>query len=629
MKTLSFRLFFKLISIALSAVLIVGCYQVSPNGTPTISTPIGPIINLPQAETPVLETILDVDDNLIIPYNAMGAFETQQWVKRVELRLRAIWPTDIQIKVEGQALPEVKDTASHPELDSSGYYRLSDPIPVHASDPRFFWKVLVVLPLDKRGYVDFTMTVHDISRNPNLSGTDKEAPPLQINIRRTPVNFAKPSSVFFDGSADQKQSKGGLNNAFIADNVTLAGWLVSLPARGLTNPDTEDWHYDIYLDNEFIERNYRPTTVPLPNAIMPGQWFNFADDLIHPRQPIPLSDGGQPNVGTFTLPGNEVLSVELNAWHRSNHTEGNPLGFVPQGWWVNDAVSCNFSDCTENKRGDVYWPFPVMEPWNYTGAGSTESQLQEGDYVIITGALIEDSAHLHVEGDEALDASYLMHKCWNDTYPGHGGWLEIHPLDSIRRIPKNQEPTVRVTPRLLQVCRRDFIGTGAWKDVYLTTEPANPPSANWVLKYREMIDNRFTDMSTIDQHIVEISPYDPTKLHVIVSIRDSIGSFEGHFSAVYLLWWEETNEPRPSPVPYPMGVATPQVQELPECSKKSYLPQCDDWDPLNNTPVSPLTPTLNLSPTPSPILPSPTLSSEPTETRDPVCINKPYLPQCR
>ena len=192
----TFRSFKILFLLAALIVPIIGCSNT-------------PIITLPAAETPILETILDVDNNLIAPFHATGVFEMQP-ARRIELRLRAIWPSTIQVEIENQLLPEVKDGADHPELDSSGYYRVFDPTPVLSgdnSDGRFFWRVLVVLPLSKRGNVNYTMTVHDISQNPNLSGTDKEATPLQISVFRPVyrhVGSPRPSSVFFDDSPDPK-----------------------------------------------------------------------------------------------------------------------------------------------------------------------------------------------------------------------------------------------------------------------------------------------------------------------------------------------------------------------------------------------------------------------------------------
>lgn len=510
-----------------------------------------PVISFPAAETPILETILDVDNNLIAPFHASGAFTIQPG-RRLELRLRAIWPSDIQLRIDNQTLPEVKDSATHPELDPSGYFRISDVRPVHTSDPRFFSRVLVVLPLAKRGNVDFMLTVHDISQNPNLTGPSKEAPELQIMVSRSPLQSPRPSSLFFD-APDAKHNKNGLDSAFIADNVTLAGWLVVTPVRGLADPLTEDWHYDIWLDNDFIERNYSATTRPVAAAIMPGRWYTQFDNIFNPNLKMSLTRGRQPDAATFLMPGTDLMTVELNAWHKSRHNNQ-----VPAGW---------VADPDPGSWPDVFWPFSVMKP---AGISAAEPELQEGDYVIITGALVEDSAHLHPAAGEE-DDEYYRHQCWFDTYKGHGGWLEIHPVDSIRRVLKKQEPTVRVTPKVFNLCRKNSTGTPFSKNVYLAPVPSTPPSPNSVLRFREIIDDRFTDMSTVDQHVAEITSYNPSALRVFVSVKAN----EGHFKATYLLWWEEGSGPQATAAPGPAGVALPQLESLPLCSYSRHLPQCD------------------------------------------------------
>ena len=532
----SFKILFLLAILIVS--IAAGCVHNEPRGN-------GPIINLPPAETPVIETIYDPFNKLIAPMHASGWYEIQPGSK-FELRLRAIWPSDIQVKIEDQALPKVTDDRNHPELDSSGYYRVADVQPIHVSDPRFFWRVVVTLPLDKRGDVDFLMTIHDISMNQDLTGREKEALPLQIPIRRTPLGIPKPSSVFLGPpdifgnpiKPDSKHVNSGVPNAFIADNITLAGWLVHTPERNPVD-GTEDWHYNIWLDNAFIERNYSATTRPLDTASIPGR-------SEEPKMTISLTGGGQPNASTFLMPGSGDFTVELNAWHKSKHN-----GLVPQGWW---------SDPEPIIWPDVFWPFPVMAPGTIN--------LQAGDYVIITGALVEDSGHLY----GLQDAGYWTRKCWDDTFKGHGGWLEIHPVDSIRHISKKQEPGVRTTPRVVQVCRKGLNVTPYEQVVSLAPIPSEPPSANSILRFREIIDGRLTDMSTVRLHTVEITPYDPLKLKVSVMVNPG----EGHFMATYLLWWEEASTPRPTAIPYPPDVREPDLlDEYDVCRKKRYLPQCE------------------------------------------------------
>ena len=106
-----------------------------------IQCPSKPIVTLPAAESPVLETLLDIDNNAIAAFGAPGVFQMLPG-RRIELRFRAMYPTNIQVGIDANRLPEVTDTAAHPELD--GYFHTQAAVPVSGSDPRFFWRVLVV-----------------------------------------------------------------------------------------------------------------------------------------------------------------------------------------------------------------------------------------------------------------------------------------------------------------------------------------------------------------------------------------------------------------------------------------------------------------------------------------------------
>ncbi|MEI7846552.1 MAG: hypothetical protein WCK35_12180, partial [Chloroflexota bacterium] len=367
--------------------------------------------------------------------------------------------------------------------------------------------------------------------------------------------------------SDARMVSTGGDNALIANNVTLAGWLVG-PGRNIGNenpPATEDWHYDIWLDNGFIERNYNSSTPPLATAVMTGRWFDEFTSILNPNIHIPLTGGSQPDAGTFLLPGTDLMTIELNAWHKSWHNNQVPAG------WVTDPEA--------DKWPDVFWPYNVVKPG---GIPVNEPDLQEGDYVIITGALVEDTAHLHYDliNPGARTPDYVKHECWFNTYVGHGGWLELHPADSIRRVPKTQEPAVRVTPKVVELCNRNSFSTAPdspynvrVRDYYLEPIPRDPPTPNSALKYKVIIDNRFTDMSTVmDPPIVQISPYLPTALHVRIEANADIA----HYKAVFLLWWEEENTPRPTALPAPANVTPPEILELPFCNLNSARPECDN-----------------------------------------------------
>lgn len=501
-------------------------------------------ITLPAAQTPILETILDIDHSAIAPFGPAGVFQMLPG-RRIELRFRAPYPTNVGVGIDTQMLTQVSDTAAHPELD--GYFHVQDTVPVAAPDPNFFWRVLVILPTAQQGAVNYTISIANISQDQNLTGTQKIATPAAFSILRLPNPTAQPSTVLFPAGntiPDQKHPRDGPDRALILDHITLAGWLVSTPLPAGSN-DAEDLHYGIWLDNDFIERNYQATTDGLNTASMPGRWYTWGDNVIHPKQPIPLTGGAAPNAGTFLTVGHAAdnMNVELNAWHKSSHAGQTPPGWIPN---------------PDPAAPDIVWPFDVQRPFNLT------SDLQADDYVILSGALVEDSGHLH-EDTIPHTPEYWRSTCWDDHYKSHGGWLEIHPLDSIRRVPP---PLVRKHPQVLQVCDNGRGQTPTAVDMDIPAQPPAPPTDYSQLRFREIVDDRFTDIATVNTHVVEVDPCDPTQLHVQVKINA-----QGHFKAVYLVWWQEESTKRPPHCKKrPQG--KPEPEQLGICSRKPSLPQC-------------------------------------------------------
>jgi hypothetical protein len=511
-----------------------------------IQCPSKPIVTLPAAESPVLETLLDIDNNAIAAFGAPGVFQMLPG-RKIELRFRAMYPTNIQVGIDAKRLPEVTDTAAHPELD--GYFHTQAAVPVSSADPRFFWRVLVVLPQAQQSIVNYTLSIFNISQDQNLSGNQKEAA-SSFTIFRTPNLTPQPSTILFQNGSpvpDQKHDRDGSNGALILGNISLAGWLIATPGPSGDN-SIEDIHYSVWLDNDFIERNYGATTAGLNAAIMPGRWFTELDNIVNPKLQIPLTGGQPPNASNFLLPGIEEFTVELNAWHKSKHN-----GQVPSGW---------IADPDPVARPDVFWPIQVTKPFGIS------TDLQEGDYVILTGALVQDSAHQHENAPHT--EHYWVDGCWESHYKGQGGWLEIHPVDSVRLVAKQQAPRVRKQPRMIQVCNDNSGQMPGSLDMDVPPEPELPPTDFSQLRFREIVDNRFSDMSSLSQHTVEVDTCDPTKLH----LRLVVGP-QGHFKAVYLVWWEEGQTKRPAKCTQrPQG--TPDPTDLPVCNKKPYLPQCKD-----------------------------------------------------
>jgi len=507
-------------------------------------------VHYPAAETPLLETVLDVDGKQLVPFDASGDYyrTSTAALGRVVLRLRAPWPSDLMVSVDGAALPAVTDTAAHPELDASGFYRVDGPDPVSASDPLFFWRVLAVLPQAKRAISSpLQIAVTDVSRDASLTGTARTSVPLAVVLRPFDATRAarKPSEIFFSGD-NQKHPL----DAVIARDVVVAGWIVRpLDRGGNADGSTEDVHFDIWLDNDFIVRNYVGVH-RLDAAIVPGRPYTAWDNVWHPAQQFPLTGGAAVTGTTFLFPGLPFLNAEQNAWHVSKR-QGPPPG------WLMDIDPAHADDAYPQI---LTLPASLGQPQPFA----------EGDYVVLVGVLVEDSAHLHFPNGQPQNLGDWTHKCWDEKIKGNGGWLEIHPFDAIRKL---RPPAVRKHIQLVQLCGSSDPSSPLpfGMNAFLTPLDATPPTANSVLRYAESVDSRFTDASTVSRHTVEIAACEPAKLHVDLAIVP-----QGRFFAAYEMWWEEGSSPRPPATPCAAPRAgEPPPTDPPICLKKPYLPQCD------------------------------------------------------
>ncbi len=193
--------------------------------------PSTPVVNLPPAQLPVLETILDVDHNSIAPFGPPGVFQMASG-QRIELRLRLPYPSNAGVGIGTSRLTEVTDTAAHPELD--GYFHVQNVTAVDNTDPLFFYRVLVVLPQAQQGTVDYKLRVYDTSQNQSLTGVDKEQW-VELPILRNPNPVPQPSVALYqdvmvpDQKHPRKVDTNQNDKSWIADNLTLAGWLIDTP----------------------------------------------------------------------------------------------------------------------------------------------------------------------------------------------------------------------------------------------------------------------------------------------------------------------------------------------------------------------------------------------------------------
>src|SRR5262249_10768889 len=140
-----------------------------------------------------------------------------------------------------------------------------------------FARVHIHLPVGHRGETGDSVTV---GVQPTTVRNDvKVPPPLLVTL--IPIffpnhpPFRSASSVFHDDGDNTKEDlrmAGGV----VWKGVVGPGWLMEgmpYPTPGIDTRDneTEDYHYDILIDADFIRRTYgSPPIQPLTNAIIPG-----------------------------------------------------------------------------------------------------------------------------------------------------------------------------------------------------------------------------------------------------------------------------------------------------------------------------------------------------------------------
>lgn len=549
----------------------------------------------------------------------------------IVLRLRAPYPSTLQILINGQPLALVTNNAPAPQPDTAGYFTVAaTPMPgwpdkIPPTTPGynwFFWSVAVKLPQQfrfspGRDIPGFTLTVRDVIQGTRLGVAAAGALSLQdLNLQMTgyssascrplasgigplvpslcPPDASAPSVVFQSGD-NSKDTPEWFNVAglkgphmpratlgVVARDVTLAGWLVATPGRNdplggqCASGKSEDWHFDIHLDPDFIQRNYPSgDLLPFFGAIMPGQPEDEACWAINPSYGCPclapgcaakisLTGGRPPDVSTFSLPGSD-LDIELNAWH-TDARGPKPARYVADNDPTADA------DPNADHGCGAGWSH-ALNAWAFKPRARTilpgveaPGRLQAGDYVIVTGTLWQDIPHLKsVPGPEDLPIWHLR-KCVNDVFAGQGGWLEIHPVDVVRYVAP--APPLRKHVSRLTTCVSQSADTfqttpnkpNFWNWNWITIPDPPPPGPNYILHHEEISDPRFRAPGT--QVNLQV-PYDPCRTSLAVS--DGLMSPSGSTvsdSVTVLTWWEMSNAPRP-PCPIQANIATAVVQQSP------------------------------------------------------------------
>lgn len=479
--------------IALGSLLFLTACPPSPGPPPTY-------------RIPILETVVQSN---------VGARIVPEWTDNSYvifgaslLHFRVLGDVNIKVIADSITLPRQAQGTT-----TTGWY---EPVgsAVTGASRGFFWDIAVQLPasalvVGKMNFpIEFVYDTLNNSPQPELRVT------LRLQGRDTTFTTAnpRPSEVFVDNS-DNTKDDDRMENAIVAKNVTLAGWLGDAPGQLGRNDGndqgtavTEDWHYDIYLDPDFIDRNYGTAypVEPIQSAVLPG---NVVPLIAGAATPIALvAPGTKPNAGAFLLGGSGIFGVELNGWHNFAR------GTKPSGW-VSDPDQGNWHHAGNS------WPYNPNKGSNDPNG----PDLQSGDYVIVSGTLWQDTAHTAGGGDP-------LHSCLDHQYKGHGGWLELHPVDTVRRV---EAPPLRKHVVSLARC-----GPGAQTFSMNLTHPQAAKVANSQLKFQVLADPRFTSAGAT--HTESVPAFcEPPVLAVTADATPT-----GSYHATFVLWWEAGSSPR-------------------------------------------------------------------------------------
>jgi hypothetical protein len=233
-----------------------------------------------------------------------------------------------------------------------------------------------------------------------------------------------------------------------------------------------------------------------------------------------------------------------------------------------NAACINACTKTCQKTPNAFVSVPTTVPKN----------LQAGDYVEIQGTLWQDVAHdapdFWQKARHHLFGSPLpTPPCWGQTYHNQDGWLEIHPVDSIRRIPRKDwpspadwtwddktdksnphwQPTVslpssqagvkRVVPVSLCADAKGQVDSGSSPSYAQTfcpdnnydpaTVPARQTPPELVPHVSELIDVKFSNLPP-DHHGDSVNRANPECVDIHASLT---GAPFARYKATYAVWW--------------------------------------------------------------------------------------------
>ncbi len=207
----------------------------------------------------------------------------------------------------------------------------------------------------------------------------------------------------------------------------------------------------------------------------------------------------------------------------------------------------------------------VFAPYNWecpprASAVAGDRALQTGDYVRLVGTLWEDGNHGH--GD-----------CWtmSNSRTSQRGWLEMHPVDFIARIPERTDASGRaVTGSGITVggaCVGGNIASQAGTVDFVAAPSSPRPGPSWALRYQEILNPDFTNQRSLAAtSATEASraTIENDAVHVRATVRSgALWGGRGMYWASWRVWWE------PAPC---NGCATGETCFEGRCCR----PACDD-----------------------------------------------------
>jgi hypothetical protein len=413
------------------------------------------------------------------------------------------------------------DVTAKQSLASTGYFE--------AVQDAFAYTVIVTPPLAERTGAGFDLELRNMASNPP-TGVDAASAPLVVSVMPKSTEV-RPSAVGFDCGLDInfRYHNCKVGSAVVVQDFTLEGWLVHTRAnRFRTMP--EDQHYYFVPNVDFIEAIYGERgTLATVSGVVPFSGLRTRGNpaqppshqlLLHDIDPASGTSRGF-TVNSLVLPFNihfradeseqepddlTITKTELNAWYVSDNTaDGSTYvsrGPAPVGWRAVPFPSGVVGTGWDKTR----WPF---DPFNPDGG---PAPLAVGEYVRVNGALYVDSSH------DGTNVTSL----WEAAMPGHGGWMEIHPVDWLRRVPA---PALRKTPVMAEL-----IGpVGTTKTLRFSPEVAR--NSGQTLRCRELVDGRFTNADVSKSVVVSDSS---------VAVTLTVTQPGGRFKASYIVWWESS-----------------------------------------------------------------------------------------